>query len=409
MSTPAGNFQTIYEGRDFYVPAFEVKVGGADVPMQTRRDIIEVRYMDNVDKFDTFEITVNNWDEVQRDFKYTGLKTHVRDAASRDELFDPGQEIELWMGYFKPVADAKRKPGEPEPLRLMLAGIITKLEPTFPAAGQPTLKISGANALIKMATKQESFTYPKEMRDSEIAEQIGGRGNLTLGDMTIGVRTNEGAKGLEPVHPEAVLQANQYDILFLIQMAHRNGYDVILQKEHKDGRDVMFLYFGPSTQDPPVNYVLEWGKSLVEFQPTLKTANQVAELSVRAWDVQGKKAINVTVKRDDLPTRPMRDLDRLYRVEQGFKERAEIIADTPFRNEAEAKQYALDKLARLSKDMITAKGTTLGTPGLRAGRKFELQNLGRTFDGQYFVTSSTHTMGAKGYLTEFEARLEEKN
>ncbi|HEU5407732.1 MAG TPA: hypothetical protein VFU48_08180, partial [Nitrospira sp.] len=221
--------------------------------------------------------------------------------------------------------------------------------------------------------------------------------------------TNAEAKAREAVHPEQVLQNNQYDILFLIQLAHQNGYDVVLKQETKNGQPEQFLYFGPSTDKPPVSYLLEWGKSLIEFSPTLTTARQVNELTVRGWDAQRGQAINVTVNRSDLTTRGLRDEDRLRRIEQGFQARHEIIVDRPFRNEQEAQRYALDRLERLSKDMVTARSSTFGTPDLRAGRKIEIRNLGRTFDGQYFITSTTHAINTSGYLTAFEARLEEDN
>jgi phage protein D len=312
------------------------------------------------------------------------------------------------MGYHVPMADAQRLPDEPEPLRLMLAGIITKLAPAFPAGGQPTLKVSGTNALIKMITKQETHTYAAGKRDSEIAEEVGRRGNLTLRDLRIGVRVDDAAKSSEAVHPEAVLQSNQYDILFLLQLAHRNGYDLVLQQQSRGGVTEQFLFFGPSTKHPPVTYLLEWGKSLAQFQPTLTTARQVNELTVLGWDSQRRQPINVTVNRSQLPTRPLRDEDRLYRIQQGFRERQEIVVDQPFRNEAEARRFGLDKLERLSKDMVTARGSTLGTPDLRAGRKCQVQKLGRTFDGHYFIKSTTHTIGSGGYVTEFEARAEEE-
>jgi phage protein D len=409
MATSPTQFQPIYQHRDFYVPSFEVKVGGANLEKETLRDIIDVRYTDSIDKFDNFEITVNNWDEVKQDFKYTGLKADIPDEKKRDELFDPGQEIELWMGYYKPFPGAERSAGESGPLRLMLAGIITELSPTFPAGGQPTLKVKGVNALAMMATKQMVHTYPAGKRDSDIAKEVGDRGNLRLRNMVIPVRINDKAKAEENPNLESVTQANEFDILFLIKLAHKNGYDVVLQEQSRNGRTEQFLYFGPSTQDPPASYLLEWGRSLIQFQPTLVTANQVKQLTVRGWDAQHKRAINVTVSRKNLPTRPLRDLDRLYRIEQGFQGNHEIIVDRPFRSEGEARRYALDKLGRLTRDMVTAHGITLGTPGLRAGRRLKIQRLGRTFDGEYFITSSTHSIGAGGYTTEFDTRLEEKN
>jgi phage protein D len=59
--------------------------------------------------------------------------------------------------------------------------------------------------------------------------------------------------------------------------------------------------------------------------------------------------------------------------------------------------------------MVTGKGSTVGMPALRAGARIELLGLGTTFNGSYYITSTTHSIGASGYTTDFEARLEEDN
>ncbi len=399
-------FIAIYKDRDFYVPAFDVKVGGRDLEQKVLHDVLEVRFSDTLEQFDTFEITINNWDEEKKDFKYTGSRSG-RDT--RDDLFDPGQEIELWMGYYKPLSPDRARTNESDPLQLMLAGVITRLAPSFPSGGQPTLKISGQSALILLIKQQETHVYPAQKRDSEIAKMVGQRGNLTLGDLQIPVEINKDALNNEPPHPDQVLQHNQFDILFLLQLAHTNGYDLTLQQKVVNDEPQQYLYFGPSTSDPPVNYQLEWGKSLVSFAPTLTTARQVNQLTVRGWDAVRREPISETVNRSQLPTRGMTDQDRLYRIEQGFQERHEIIVERPFRNSQEAHQYALARLQELSKDLVTARGSTLGTPGLRVGRKIQVLGLGRTFDGTYYIKSTTHVIGASGYTTEFEVRMEEKN
>jgi len=78
----------IYEGQDFYVPAFEVKLNGRAAGQDVVRDILSVTYKDNIQEIDSFEISINNWDAATRSFKY-----------SDDKLFDPGERLELSMGY----------------------------------------------------------------------------------------------------------------------------------------------------------------------------------------------------------------------------------------------------------------------------------------------------------------------
>jgi phage protein D len=397
----------IYINRDSYIPTFEVRIAGKQLPSEVIRDVIEVSYSDNLkaDQFDTFDITINNWDAEKLDFKYSGSKDGSWNSEL-DELFDPGQEIELWMGY-RPSSTGRYAVNSPQDeLTLMMTGIITNLAPSFPSGGQPTLKISGPNALIKMISKQETFTYKEGLRDSEIAEKVGKRGSLTLGDMTIPVEISRGALAQEDQHEDKVLQANQYDILFLLDLARHNGYELFLKQKEDTDPVQQFLYFGPSSQTTSEKYLLEWGKSLTQFDPTLTTAQQVNSVTVRSWNVATKKQIEATATRKDLDTRPLKDLERLYRLEQGFQGRHEVIVDKPL-NKKEAKKEAKAQLERLSKGMVTARGATVGTPSLRAGRKIEIKGFGRTFDGQYVLESSTHSIGSGGYTTSFEAHLEE--
>ncbi|MFO7664330.1 MAG: hypothetical protein R6X18_17295, partial [Chloroflexota bacterium] len=235
----------IYEGQDFYVPYFEVKLQGRPQGQDVIRDILQVSYKDNIEELDNFEITINNWDAARRAFKY-----------SDQMLFDPGKEVELWMGYYGG-----------DRLRLMIKGEITALKPTFPAGGQPTLSINGLNLLHRLRGKQESHTYEK-MNDSQIAKQIGNR-------LGLDVDTDETAEQTETIY-QYLFQDNKYDIIFLMERAHRIGYDLFVEEEGKNGRSgASRLYFGPSVNVRRVTYRLTYGRSLIQFQPNLTTANQV--------------------------------------------------------------------------------------------------------------------------------------
>lgn len=395
-------FQPIYKGRDFYVPAYDIKIKGLDLPAATRRDVMAVKFSDSIDQIDSFELTINNWDAEKRDFKYTGSTTGQK--KDRDRLFDPGQEIELFMGFWKATG-----PGQPAggqgPLRLMLAGIITSLTPSFPAGGQPTLKVTGQNVLRRFMTKQATRVFEKK-KDSEIAKAVGDKGGFKIGNVVVKVRTDSNAEGQEAVN-EHVLQDNQFDVLFLLQRAHRNGYDLVLKYETKNKKTTPYLFFGPSTNETRVSYVVEWGRSLISFQPTLTTTRQVGKVTVRAWDGVRSELIKVTVDRKKLDKKPLKDDDILRGLEQGFADKEEVIVDRPFRDKKEAERYAKDRLTRIARDFVTGRGSTLGTPDLRAGSVIQLAGLGATFSGKYFVKSTTHSIGPAGYVTDFDARLEE--
>jgi len=396
MSESKPIFKPIYEGRDFYVPAFDLKIEGQDISAEAAKDVIDVRYSGLINNIDEFDLTVNNWDAERLDFKYTGPKEGGEDE--RSEIFTPGQVIELRMGYFH----------QSQQMPLMLVGKIAKLTPSFPAAGAPTLKVSGQSVLSELSTEQKSYPYKSGLTASEIAVKVGERGNLKFKNMKLEVKTDSTAKAKEPPL-EHVLQYEQFDIVFLLQLAHRHGYDVLLKYEKEGNKDKPYLFFGPRTSDEQVSYILEWGKSLIQFQPSLTTSNQVNKVTVRGWDASKGKVIEKTIERSELDTRPLRNKKKLETLVKGFQENKEIVVNKPFHNKGAAEAYAKALLKGIVGAMVTGHGSTVGTPDLRAGSRIEIKKLGDIFSGIYTVTSTTHTINAGGYLTEFEAQLEEKN
>ena len=143
---------------------------------------------------------------------------------------------------------------------------------------------------------------------------------------------------------------------------------------------------------------------MIEFKPTLTTANQVKSVTVHGWNRSTKKAIAGVATIDDQRVKNNKDLhDFLKKGEP----REEVVVNEPVFTEAQAKERALAILSDRQKEMVTATGSTVGLPDLRAGRKVLLSGLGARFSGSYFLTETTHTIGASGYTTRFTARRED--
>lgn len=372
----------IYLGQEFYVPAFEIRLRGQPVGKDVVHDVVQVSYKDNVEEIDSFEITINNWDAKERDFKY-----------SDSDLFDPGKQLELWMGY-------RGK----EPLRLMVVGEITALRPLFPAAGQPTLSVSGLNLMHRFRKAQMSDVYTK-MTDSEIAQRIGKR---------LQPQAKVETTPVDEDTYDYVIQDNKYDIVFLMERARRIGYDLRVKESGQNGRPgESVLEFGPSDRVRRVTYQLTYGRSLIEFQPTLDTSSQVGEVIVRGWDALQKKEIVGRATRKDLRTRGLGEEGGQKQLEDSFKERKEIVATQPIATRQEATRIARETLERIAKGLLTASGSTVGLPDLRAGSVIVVDGMDRRtssrkrFNGRYFVTATTHTIGDGGYTTQFDSRREE--
>jgi len=369
-------------GQTFYVPVFEVRIANNPLPEGVIRDVMQVTYKDSVAEIDNFELKVNNWDAQKMKLKYEPASD-----PSHKNLFDPGKRFELRMGY---QGDTK----------LMVTGEITTLEPMYPESGGPTLTVRGLNVLHSLRTEQHTYSWPGK-RDSDIATDLGNRPRRA-NQPGLGVKVRTDPPPTEP--PETyVMMNNQYDIVFLLERARRHNYEVVLV-ENDANSSQPYIYFGPprsKTLAPA--YRLEWGKSLISFRPTLTTARQVSEVVVRGWDRRTNKPIEEKANwQDQVAAGPERD--RMNLMAQAFGGRSEVITNRPVHTAAEAKQMAKDILRGQLQDSVKASGTTIGLPDLRAGRKLEIAGLGDRFNGEYYVTSSTHVIGESGYRTDFEAR-----
>lgn len=359
----------ISAGQDFYVPFFEVRqAGGRALGADVVNDVISVSYTDDIAAIDSFEITINNWDARSRDFKYVD-----------SDLFEPGRQLELWLGYRGGRGGSHR----------MITGEITSLRPTFPAGGQPTLAVSGLNLLHRFRRKQVSESF-ENRTDSEIARTIAGR-------LQVDLRTDPAAEREERI--EYLFQDNDYGIVFLLGRARRIGYDLVVE-EGNTGEPR--LYFGPSTRRTRPTYALDYGRTLVQFQPELSTANQVKSVTVKGWDAKRKQPITYTAERSALATTGIG-----AGVENAVQTREEIITDRPVHTETEARTVAVETLQRIAKELVTGTASVVGLPELRAGSVVVLGGLGERFSGRYFVTTTTHALTDAGYTTQFGCRREE--
>ncbi len=378
----------------FYVPQFEVRIEGVGLPRDVLRDVVKLTYKDSIKAIDSFELTVNNWDPSTNSFKYVGAETAQSlqgdtPESRRFRLFEPcNKEVQVKMGYA----------GE---LRVMLTGNFTTMEPSFPSGGAPTLTVRGLNILHKLRRKQNTRTW----RDKKISQVV----KSMESSFPIPIEIDRNAQG-EETPLEFIAQRSQYDIDFVFMQARRNGYVVFIQEADPNVRGSRRrLYFGPSQSARipglrDVTFQLEWGKSLIDFKPTLTTANQVKSVTVQGWQRSRGQPISATVTLDDRKLNRNRDL---YELLQRCDPREEVVVDEPVFTRKQARARAIAILMDRQKEMVKASGTTVGLPDLRSGKQLRILGIGSRFSGTYFVTETTHTIDDSGYTTKFKARRED--
>lgn len=384
----------------FYIPRFEIKVAGANLPRDVLRDVMQVTYKDSVKDLDSFEITVNNWDAARKQFKYVGAETpESLKKNPLHNLFNPcGHEVDLLLGYGA------------NPLTLMLRGNFVTMEPNFPSGGGSTLAVRCLNVLHKLRASRHVYAWSNE-KPSNIAK--------SFSDLPSDSKDVKAKRFPLPVDIEGndingepdityIAQSNQSDIEFLLALARSVGYVIFVKEEEKVGNNTKErrLYFGPSDGNHPgfrpKTFELKWGISLIDFKPTLTTANQIKSVTVNGWDRKTKQPIRGVATIDDLRTNG--DLRNNF---ESCDEREERVEDLPVFTEDEAKEKAKALLVQRSQDLVKGSGTCIGLPELRAGQRVVIGNLGSRFSGTYFVTDTSHTISDGGYITKFNARREE--
>ena len=394
MATVPQIEQDIYIGQDFYVPAFRVRVRGRDL-LKTEYDVLTVTYTDSDSDMDSFDLTVNNWDPDGKGpgrgwFKY-----------SDTDVFDPWQDVELSMGYYRNGNDG---------LESMLVGEIVRMTPNFPESGTSTLTVHCVNLLQRFRTAQVTKDYFQK-QDSWIARDlvqgIAKDIRQKLPSLDLQVDEDEISLNLAAENPIEHLNVHQqYAVNFLYSRSREIGYDIWLDEDTSGSRRVVTFHYAPSKYTLKPTYILEWGKSLMNFQPSFATANQPDEVIVRYWNPKTKQKFEGKATRADLAQDGVIDPTADFGVKQGpLSKKTDLVTNLVVQSDDEAKTAAKRRLRILAQGLIEAKGKTVGLPSLRSGNKIRIVGLGR-YDGLYHVTSTTHTLGDGGYTTDFSARKE---
>jgi Bacteriophage probable baseplate hub protein len=337
-------------------PSFKIFADGSELPLETALDVHEVKVSDYVEGAGAFTLAFNNWDAERQEFKSIGVSKLTE-----------GTEVDVRAGFNDGVNS-------------LMIGEVTSLEPEFTENQAPMMKVHGYDRLhrFRRGRKTRSFL---EMKDSDIAQQIAGE--LQLG---------ADAEDSQITH-EYVLQSNQSDIDFLLERARRINYEVVVKDKT--------LFFRKAANDKSKVVSIEYGLTLKSFFPRLSTMKQVSEVVVQGWNHKTKEAIVGRAQQGDELSKMNGQKLGVAISESAFAAATNIVVDKPVFSQGEANQMAKGLFNEMTVDFITGEGSAIGNTDIRAGQVVELLKLGERFSGPYYVTSSTHIIDRKGYVTRF--------
>jgi hypothetical protein len=342
--------------QNFYAPRFQVLVAGMDVVKEKLLEITGVTVEDVLDGADRFS------------FNLSDPGTKWIDSG----LFDPGQEVEVKMGYV-------------DRLTTLLVGEVISLRPGFPAGGTPELEVSGYDLSHQFTRVRRERTF-RNMKDSRVVAAIAGEAKHKL------KMSMEETATVYPV----VIQSRQTDYEFMNMLAGRNFFEFLVREQT--------LYFRRPQSEKEVAVSLEYGRSLLSFTPEINTAGQVSEVTVRGWNPRTKEAIVGRARRGSEQGHEQQRESGSELVESIYGTVEERVLDRPVFSQQEADNLARAILNRLSGGLIKGDAGCIGIPEIRAGAVVELSGLGKKFSRRYYVERSTHIISSGGYTTNFSVK-----
>jgi hypothetical protein len=301
-------------------------------------------------------------------------------------LFDIDNRLTLAIGY------------APGPLEDVFEGEITGVQASFPGAGMPTLTIVAHDYLHRLS--QGSYA----------------RGFGPLPDFLVAsilALENRLIPYVEPALMAASTAVAAVNLIFNGSGRKQKGQSHLeLLAEIAATYDAEFyvegetLYVTRFMKEYTPRLSLAWGESLMEFTPKITSVGQ-------AFGVAMKFTLR-EIPLDFLVTLYW-DLDREALVVSALPGAAApaaksggpvfTIINRPVGSPADIMNSALLMAHELRTKLnrrLTATGSAVGDPRIRAGAVIRLENLGPDFSGDYRVATATHQIGPNGYVTEFE-------
>lgn len=277
-------------------------------------------------------------------------------------------------------ADVTRSQSGRATMQTVMKGEITGIESEFSEDTTVILIIRGYDKSHRLnrATKTEVYV---NMKDSDIVNQLAGNAGLSA--------TTDATS---PVH-EHVYQDNQTDLAFIHDRARRYGYEVLV--------DDTKLYFRKPEGDRG-ELTLKWGDTLRSFHPKVSAAGQIDKVTVKGWDDKQKKAITGQATSSKISPSISIGASGGAVAKSAFSAAEFVETRLPVVDQTEADKLAQAILDDVNADFVRADGVAFGNPGLVAGMKVKLENLGTKLSGTYMVTSAVHVYSATmGYDVHF--------
>lgn len=385
-----------------FAPDFRLELDGTPLPAGLRAAVSAVSLTSALDGADRVEITLAN-----QYLQWTD-----------DPLLRVGAPVRLWLGY------------NPSGFEQVFVGEVVSSEASFPADGCPTLTVAAQDRMTRLADRKQSRWYAvpiptigtTAIPDAAIApllalengfipvlDPLGATLSVLIYGVTLAVSIGDCAEMQKMVRR----QDGESDLEFLKVLSRENGWDLLVDHSGTTG-GYKLRFLSPEGELEPVR-TYHYGSSLVDWTPRITSvgvlASITAYLRVSAiktvfavevgydWD---NASLDISITPAILSSLPVPSGSGQTRLSSG--ENHLVLGEnlTMFT----APRRILGTLIPSLNNRLTGSGTVVGEPALQAGKVVQLEGLGERYGGRYRITTATHSVGAGGYTTSFEARKE---
>ena len=342
-------------------PDFDVIINGSPLSVEQETHVVSITVEKDTHLLSMFVLEISG----------STTRANDLDWIDDEKLFAIGNEVEIKLGYASDIAT-------------VFVGEMTGLEPEFAINRPPSLKVRGYDRRHRLSRDRKTRTFTKK-KDSDIAAQIASDNQLT-----------PQVKDSQVTH-EYVVQTNQTDLDFLQERAQHIQYEVFVENKN--------LFFQPIDNAASEILTLSFDQDLLEFYPCLTSMFQTDQVNVQGWDIKEKQAVTGQAKTGDEVSKMGGQKSGASLAASAFGSASNHIINHPVMNQAEADQIAKAKLNQTALDLTLGEGTCWGRTDLQIGKVIKIDNIGKRFGGQYYVTSVTHRYKSdRGYYTHFQVR-----
>jgi phage protein D len=272
--------------------------------------------------------------------------------------------------------------GAGERARRVFDGRITAFEGVFPPEGGAQLVVLAEDRLQDLRMTRRSRTF-ENVTDADAISTIASEHGLSPDVRVSG-----------PTH-RVLAQWQQSDLAFVRERACRLGAEVWMEGT------TLHVVRRTDRAAGPVD--LEYGVNLRWLTIRADLAHQRSEVGVSGWDVAAKEAIEETVGDDALRSELGRDESGAAILARAFAPRRERIVDAAPATAEEARAIAEASFHQRARRFVSGTGLADGDGRIRVGGIVNLVDVGRPFEGAYYVTRVRHTYdGLRGFLTELD-------